>query len=95
MASEQRLLASVGRWPTGYIPKVAGHYVQNIGNEDLVMLALFKSDHYSEVSLDQWLGRLPVQISSNTLGSVRPKLRLVDKCGLPWRYRANDRGVSL
>jgi oxalate decarboxylase len=35
---------------------------------DLVMLALFKSDHYSEVSLDQWLRRLPVQITHQHLG---------------------------
>jgi len=32
------------------------------------MLALFKSDHYSEVSLDQWLRRLPVQITHQHLG---------------------------
>jgi oxalate decarboxylase len=52
----------------GFVPQVAGHYVQNIGNDDLVLLALFKTDHYEEISLDQWLRRLPVQIRQQHIG---------------------------
>lgn len=52
----------------GYVPQVAGHYVENTGNDDLVFLALFKSSYFSEVSLDQWLRRLPVQITQQHLG---------------------------
>ena len=43
----------------GYVPQVAGHYVENIGSDDMVFLAMFKSSYYSDVSLDQWIRRLP------------------------------------
>ena len=32
----------------GYVPLVAGHYIQNTGNDDVEFLALFKSDEFSE-----------------------------------------------
>ena len=51
----------------GYVPQVAGHYIENTGNEDLVFLTLFKSSYFAEVSLNQWLRRLPVQITEQHL----------------------------
>jgi oxalate decarboxylase len=51
----------------GYVPAVAGHYLQNTGNDDMVFLALFKSNQFVEFSLDQWLRRLPVQITEQHL----------------------------
>ena len=51
----------------GYVPQVAGHYVENTGNDDLVFLALFKSSYFSEVSLDRWLRRFPVQMRQQHL----------------------------
>jgi oxalate decarboxylase len=46
----------------GYVKKSLGHYVQNTGNTDLVFLELFKSDHYAEVSLSDWLAHTPPQL---------------------------------
>ena len=46
----------------GYIPKNLGHYVLNTGKEDLVFLEIFKSDHFSEVTLSQWLAGVPRQL---------------------------------
>lgn len=43
----------------GYVPFVMGHYVENIGDEPLVFLEIFKDDHYADVSLNQWLAMLP------------------------------------
>jgi oxalate decarboxylase len=43
----------------GYVKKSLGHYVQNTGNTDLVFLELFKSDHFAEVSLSDWLTHTP------------------------------------
>jgi oxalate decarboxylase len=43
----------------GFVPAVAGHYIENLGNEDLLMLELFKSSYFSDVSLNQWIRRLP------------------------------------
>ena len=47
----------------GYVPAIAGHYLQNTGNDDMVFLALFKSGEFVEFSLDQWLRRIPVQMT--------------------------------
>lgn len=52
----------------GFVPQIAGHYVENTGNDDLVFLALFKTSDFEEVSLDQWLRRLPVQMTQQHLG---------------------------
>jgi oxalate decarboxylase len=51
----------------GYVPAVAGHYLQNTGNDDMSFLALFKSSEFVEFSLDQWLRRLPVQMTQQHL----------------------------
>jgi oxalate decarboxylase len=46
----------------GYAPRDMGHYVENTGNEPLVFLALFRSDHYADISLAQWMGVLPPEL---------------------------------
>ena len=42
--------------------KSLGHYVQNMGNTDMVFLEIFKADHYAEVSLSDWLRHTPPQL---------------------------------
>jgi oxalate decarboxylase len=51
----------------GFVPAIAGHYIQNTGNNDLVFLALFKRSDFVEFSLAQWLRRLPVQMTQQHL----------------------------
>ena len=51
----------------GFVPAIAGHYIQNTGSDDLVFLALFKTGQFVEFSLDQWLRRLPVQMTEQHL----------------------------
>jgi len=46
----------------GYVKKGLGHYVQNIGNEDLVFMEIFKSGRFQEVSLKQWLACTPPEL---------------------------------
>jgi oxalate decarboxylase len=43
----------------GFVPAVAGHYIENTGTEDIVFLEMFKSDLFSDISLNQWIRRLP------------------------------------
>jgi oxalate decarboxylase len=43
----------------GYVPAMAGHCIENTGTEDLVFLEMFKTSRYSDVSLDEWIARLP------------------------------------
>jgi oxalate decarboxylase len=61
----------------GYVPQVAGHYVENTGNDDLVFLALFKSSYFAEASLDQWLRRLPVQILQSHLSLTPTQIAMI------------------
>ncbi len=46
----------------GYVPAVAGHYIENTGTEDLIFLELFKADTFQDISLNNWLRRLPAQM---------------------------------
>jgi oxalate decarboxylase len=46
----------------GYAPRDMGNYVENTGDEPLVFLALFRSVHYADISLAQWMGVLPPEL---------------------------------
>ena len=64
----------------GYAPAIAGHYIQNTGNDDLNFLALFKTDQFVEFSLNQWLRHLPVQMTEQHLRlSATEIARIPDK----------------
>jgi oxalate decarboxylase len=52
----------------GYVPFAMGHYVENTGDKPLVFLEMFKSDHYADVSLNQWLALTPPELVSGHLG---------------------------
>lgn len=45
----------------GFVPRVASHYVENTGKTDVVFLEMFKSDQFMDVSLNNWLRRLPTE----------------------------------
>ena len=46
----------------GFVPFNAGHYVENTGDTDLVFLELFKASEVLDVSLNQWIRRLPPEM---------------------------------
>ncbi len=52
----------------GYVPAVAGHYIENTGDTDLVFLETFASDLFLDVSLNNWLRRLPTKMVTDHLG---------------------------
>jgi oxalate decarboxylase len=43
----------------GFVPSMAGHTIENTGSEDLVFLEMFKSPRYMDISLNQWIARMP------------------------------------
>jgi len=51
----------------GYIPKAMTHYVENVGKDDLIFIEVLQADHFSDISLGQWLGLTPPQIVQDTL----------------------------
>jgi oxalate decarboxylase len=46
----------------GFIPPVAGHYIENTGETDLVFLEMFKADQYMDFSMNNWIRRLPPEM---------------------------------
>lgn len=46
----------------GYVPSNAPHYIENTGDADLVFLEMFASEEFMDVSLNQWLRRVPSQM---------------------------------
>jgi oxalate decarboxylase len=46
----------------GYVPFAMGHYVENVGDELLVFLEVFRSDHFADMSLNQWLALTPPEL---------------------------------
>jgi oxalate decarboxylase len=48
----------------GIVPRVAGHYIENTGDTDAIFLEMFKSDLFIDVSLNQWLRRVPPEAAT-------------------------------
>ena len=46
----------------GSVPFAMGHYIENIGATTLRFLEIFRSDHYADVSLAQWLAFTPYEL---------------------------------
>jgi oxalate decarboxylase len=51
----------------GFVPKVAGHYIENRGNTDLVFLEMFASSEFVDVSLNNWIRHLPPEMVTSHL----------------------------
>ncbi len=47
----------------GFVPAMAGHYIENTGTEDVVYLEMFATGEYQDFSLNQWLRALPPQVA--------------------------------
>ena len=41
------------------MPATSGHYVENVGDTDLVFIAVFRAPEYQEISLSNWLTHTP------------------------------------
>jgi oxalate decarboxylase len=46
----------------GYVQKSLLHYIENIGDTDLVFLEMFKSGYYQDLSLSEWLAHTPPEL---------------------------------
>jgi len=40
-----------------------GHYIENIGKTTLRFLEIFRSDHFADISLAQWLAFTPHELA--------------------------------
>ena len=48
----------------GLVPRVAGHYIENTGDTDAIFLEMFKADQFIDISLNNWLRRVPPEAVS-------------------------------
>lgn len=67
----------------GYVPVGNFHYVQNIGKEKVVFLEIFKSNHFSDVSLTQWIAMTPREVVKAALNLSDEFLNNVKKESSP------------
>ncbi len=51
-----------------YVPQGFGHYIENIGNEDLRLLLVFNHGQYQSIDLADWLASNPRQLVATNFG---------------------------
>jgi oxalate decarboxylase len=61
----------------GFIPPVAGHYIENTGDTDLVFLEMFKADQYIDFSMNNWIRHLPPEMVTSHLNIDAATIRKI------------------
>jgi oxalate decarboxylase len=51
----------------GFVPAVAGHYIENTGKTDVVFLEMFKANQFIDFSLNNWIRRMPPEMATSHL----------------------------
>ncbi|KAJ5980856.1 RmlC-like cupin domain-containing protein [Penicillium waksmanii] len=57
----------------GIVPRNMGHFVENIGDEPVEMLEVFRADEFRDISLFQWMGETPQRHVADTLFADDPE----------------------
>jgi len=57
----------------GIVPRNMGHFVENIGEEPIEMLEVFRADEFRDFSLFQWMGESPKKMVVDHLFANDPK----------------------
>jgi oxalate decarboxylase len=66
----------------GYIPISNPHYIQNIGDSDLVFLEMFRTSEYQDISLAEWMAHTPHLLMNQHLGVGTTMLDSIPKAEL-------------
>jgi oxalate decarboxylase len=61
----------------GFVPAVAGHYIENIGDTDLVFLEMFKANEFQDFSMNNWIRRLPPEMVTSHLNIDEATIRKI------------------
>ena len=57
-----------GAGDVGYVPQGYGHYIENIGTEDLDVVVVFNNGTYESISLSAWLATNPPALLATNFG---------------------------
>jgi oxalate decarboxylase len=63
----------------GYVPFPMGHYVENIGDEPVRFLEMFKSSYFADISLSQWMALVPPELVQAHLNLDRQTIAALSK----------------
>jgi oxalate decarboxylase len=63
----------------GYVEQTLGHYIENVGDTDLVFLEMFKADRFMDLSLSEWVSNTPPELVMQHLGISRETLQAIPK----------------
>lgn len=61
----------------GFVPAMAGHYIENMGNTDLVFLEIISAPRFVDFSLNNWLRHLPPEMVTAHLNLDQQELRRI------------------
>jgi oxalate decarboxylase len=67
----------------GYVPFAFDHYVQNTGHKSLWFLEMFKSDRFTDVSLNQWMALTPKELVQTNLNASPELMNALRKVKWP------------
>jgi oxalate decarboxylase len=59
----------------GYIERSMPHYIENLGDTDLVFLEVFPTPEYQDISLAEWLAHTPSRLVDQHIGTGEDFLR--------------------
>ncbi|CEJ89221.1 Putative Oxalate decarboxylase family bicupin [[Torrubiella] hemipterigena] len=81
----------------GIVPANMGHFVENIGDEPLEMLEIFRTDVFRDFSLFQWMGETPQRLVADTIfGDDKANAELfLQKIKDPKKDEVTDPSVEL
>jgi oxalate decarboxylase len=67
----------------GYVPFAYGHYIENTGDQPLVLLEMFRNPRFEDISLAQWMANTPPQVAADTLNLPRSLVEAIPKTKRP------------
>lgn len=67
----------------GYVQRTLPHYIENTGKTDLKFLEMFKSSHFQDLSLSEWLTHTPPELVMAHLNIDKKTLDSLPKESLP------------
>jgi len=63
----------------GYVLQSNPHYIENTGDGELMFLEMFKTPHYTDISLAEWLAHTPARLVDQHLGVGQEMLKKIAK----------------
>lgn len=63
----------------GYVERSMPHYIENLGDTDLLFLEVFPTPDYQNISLAEWLAHVPSRLVDQHIGTGEDFLRKIPK----------------